>query len=357
MPEFKKPMENTKSLKISWICFVAGKSGGHILPCITLAQQIIQKHPAYRAAFFSTTEPLDKQLLGTSAIVSQHIPLAMTTFSKRTWYNFPKFIVLFTIAFFKSLYYLHKLKPEAILSTGSFVSVPVCLAAAVLKIPIELYELNAIPGRAIKILAPFAQKICVCFEESFKYLPAKKCRLTSYPIKFFNSTASINKSEVLSAFDLTTERKTILILGGSQGSLFINAAIRQMLEKAKMLYGDIQIIHQTGAIDSTDWKTYYDSLKIPAHVFSYNNTLERLYAVADVVICRAGAGTLAEISFFNKKCVTIPLETKSNDHQVNNATAAQKMRPELFKVVRQKELEYSIRPLLEAVSTLLELQQ
>lgn len=356
MHKADKPMENTKNLKISWICFVAGKSGGHILPCITLAQQIIQKHPAYRAAFFSTTSLLDSQLLRTSAIVSQHIPLAMTTFSRKTWYNFPKFVFQFIIAFITSIYHLRKLKPEAVLSTGSFVSVPVCLAAAVLRIPIELYELNAIPGRAIKILAPFAQKICVCFEESLKYLPAHKCKLTSYPIKFSKPISVIDKSEVFNSLNLTQTRKTILILGGSQGSLFINAALRQMLEKSQSLYGDIQIIHQTGALDSTDWKAYYESLNIPAHVFSYNNALEQLYAVADVVICRAGAGTLAEISFFNKKCVTIPLETRSNDHQVNNAAAACHMRPELFKIVRQKELEYSIRPLIDAVTTHLQTQ-
>lgn len=351
MSEPIKSMENTKNVKVSWICFVAGKSGGHILPCITLAQQIIQKHPAYRAAFFSTTESLDTQLLGTSAIVSKHIPLAMTTISRRTWYRLPLFAWLFVSAFFKSLYHLYKLKPEAILSTGSFVSVPVCLAAAVLRIPIELYELNAVPGKAIKILAPFAEKICICFEESLKYLPASKCTLTSYPVKFTNMQKNIDRAEVLASLNLTHDRKTLLILGGSQGSLFINGAIRQMLEKFPALYGQIQIIHQTGAVDSTDWKTYYDSLNIPAHVFSYNNALETLYSIADIVICRSGAGTLAEITFFNKKCVTIPLETKSNNHQVNNAHAAENMRPDLFKVVRQKELEYSVRPLVQAVES------
>lgn len=242
-------MENTKNINQNRICFVAGKSGGHILPCITLAQQIVNKNPAYRVVFFSTTERLDMQLLSACAIVNSHIPLAMTSFSFRTWYTFPRFVWLFLKAFFKSLYYLRTYKPEAILTTGSFVAVPVCLAAAILRIPIELYELNAVPGKAIKILAPFAEKICVCFEESLQYLPAKKCVLTSYPIKFSTKLQDIDRAAVLNAIQLTPERKTILILGGSQGSVFINTALRQMLEKSRTLYSQIQVIHQTGASD------------------------------------------------------------------------------------------------------------
>lgn len=346
-------MENKKPIKSHRICFVAGKSGGHILPCITLAQQIMHKHPNYEVMFFSTTSPLDKQLINGNAIIKHYIPLHLETSHLKKLVHWPLFAFNLVRSFVQSFYYLRKLNPESVISTGGYISIPVCLAARLLKIPIELYELNAIPGKAIKFLAPLAYKVWICFEKSTAYLPAKKCALTHYPIKFDSSTKLCTKQEVIASLDFSLDRKTILILGGSQGSLFINAAIKQMLERWPDAGKMVQIIHQTGALDHTDWTTAYKNLGIPSLVFGYSDALANYYTAADLVICRAGAGTLAEVSFFNKKCITIPLETTTTNHQVDNAVAAAHMRPDLFTIISQDDITHNNKLLFEKVSSCL----
>lgn len=347
-------MENKKPIKYHRICFVAGKSGGHILPCITLAQQTMHKHPHYEVMFFSTTSPLDKQLINGNAIIKHYIPLNLETHHLKKIITWPLFAWNLISSFMKSLYHLRKLKPEAVISTGGYISIPVCLAARLLKIPIELYELNAIPGKAIKFLAPLAYKVWICFEKSTAYLPAKKCALTHYPIKFDDTTKLCTKKEVIESLNFSLGRKTILILGGSQGSLFINAAIKQMLERWPDAGKTIQVIHQTGALDRTDWSTTYDQLGIPSMVFGYSEELGNYYTAADLVICRSGAGTLAEVSFFNKKCITIPLETTSTNHQVDNAVAAAQMRPDLFNIINQDDITHNNKLLYQTVTTCLQ---
>lgn len=347
-------MENKKTIKYHRICFVAGKSGGHILPCITLAQQTLHKHPHYEIMFFSTTSPLDKQLINGNAIIKHYIPLNLDTIHLKKIITLPLFAMHLIASTIKSFYYLRKLNPEAVISTGGYISIPVCLAARLLRIPVELYELNAVPGKAIKFLAPLAFKVWICFEKSTAYLPAKKCALTHYPIKFDDKTKFATKDEAVRSLNFSLERKTILILGGSQGSLFINAAIKQMLERWPEASKTIQVIHQTGALDRTDWSTMYTELNIPSLVFSYSEALGHYYTAADLVICRSGAGTLAEVSFFNKKCITIPLETKTTRHQVDNALAAAQMRPDLFNIINQDDITQNNKLLFQTVSSSLQ---
>lgn len=331
--------------KHHYICFVAGKSGGHILPCITLAQQAVNKHPDYEVLFFSTDATLDKQLLGGNPIIKKHIQLKLGSMPYGRLFSYPLFFINLIFSFFKSLYYLNIHKPETVISTGGLVSIPVCFAAKLLGIPIELYELNVIPGKTIKLLAPLATKVWVCFEQSFRYLPAQKCSLTSYPIKFIDKTKIMAKNEAIAGLNFSASRKTILILGGSQGSIFINNAMRHFIEHNAHLYTTIQIIHQTGALDSTDWHQFYQTKNIPALVFSYSDKIGQYYAAADLVICRSGAGTLAEIMFFDKQCITIPLETKTTMHQIDNAFAAAHKCPTLITVLKQKEVELNYQNL------------
>jgi len=343
-------MENKKTIKYHRICFVAGKSGGHILPCITLAQQTLHKYPNYEIMFFSTNSPLDKQLINGNGIIKHYIPLKLDTIHLKKIITLPVFAWQLMSSFVKSFFYLRKLNPEAVISTGGYISIPVCIAAHLLKIPIELYELNAVPGKAVKFLAPLAFKVWICFEKSTAYLPAKKCALTHYPIKFKDATTFSTKEEALKTVNFSLDRKTILILGGSQGSLFINAAIKQMLERWPDAGKTIQIIHQTGALDRTNWSSMYAELNITYLVFGYSEALGDYYSAADLVICRSGAGTLAEVSFFNKKCITIPLETTTNNHQVDNAVAAAQMRPDLFSIINQNDITHNNKLLFQTVN-------
>jgi UDP-N-acetylglucosamine--N-acetylmuramyl-(pentapeptide) pyrophosphoryl-undecaprenol N-acetylglucosamine transferase len=316
------------------ICFVAGKSGGHIVPCLTIAQQ---EYSEDNILFFSTDTSLDKALLSSQSLISQYIRLPLGRFSAIPLYRHLQIAWRLTKSFVQSLYHLYKHKPKKLISTGGLVALPVCLAAVLLRIPIELYELNAVPGKAIKALAPYAQTIFVCFEEAKKYFFQYNCVYKSYPIRFNNIHKQISKERVCKELGLDILKKTIFIMGGSQGSIQLNNAVKKYIETSKNL-NCLQIIHQTGAQDQTNWQKFYANHTIPAIIFDYSDNVASYYIAADLIIARAGAGLLFEILFFEKPSIIIPLEAYTTSHQIDNAYAITKKHSALFTVIRQQEL-------------------
>ena len=242
-------------------------------------------------------------------------------------------------SFFISFFYLCMYRPSEVISTGGIVAIPTCIAAFILRIPITLYALDAVPGKAIQMLTPFCQSIYICFKGAAKHFTSTKISWVPYPIKYAHEKNGINQQTAQKNVGLTTDKKTILILGGSQGSIFLNNCIKQIIGEPTFNADTMQFIHQTGSTDETDWKQLYTSKNITAHVFSYNPELALLYTAADIIICRAGAGTLFEINFFNKKCIIIPLKTATTDHQVHNAIAMSADYPDLFEYILQDDIK------------------
>lgn len=323
-------------MKKKFVCFVAGKSGGHLLPCLTTAKKIVEQHPTTNILFFTTQTKLDQALLGQYKFIQEHYTLPLTALSNKKFFSYVTFIATGIYSFFMSLAILYKKKPEKIMSMGGAISLPVCLAGALLRIPIELIELNAIPGKALQTLAPFATSISVCFKEAQKHF-TQKCYTTIYPLRFTKSD-SIQSTTARNYLGLDLHKKTIFIVGGSQGSLFINNCIKRWVELNKINLDSVQIIHQIGHQDSTDWKKFYHIHGIDNFIFSFYHNIQYCYNAADFIVCRSGAGTLFEVSFFNKPCITIPLETAQTTHQRNNADAFKKMYGTQVTVLYQKEI-------------------
>ena len=322
------------------VCFVAGKSGGHIIPCLTLAEQHCTMNPHLNILFFSSNTPLDKLIISNNKLISQHIMLTLVSANPTSFFN------IFTIAwntlysFCISLFYLYKNSPAEIITTGGVVALPVCIAGFLLKIPITIYNLDAVPGKAIKALIPFATTIMVCFKNSQHFFPAQKCAFAPYPIRYSQTTVA-TPQETKKTIEFDEHKKTIVVLGGSQGSVFLNSCIKEWVTSCAFA-PQIQIIHQTGTADSIDWKNFYAQHGITAHVFSYNPNLAPFYTVADLTICRAGAGTLFEIEFFKKQCLIIPLRSPTTTHQVDNARAISQEYPHLFTWMDQRNIEEDV---------------
>src|SRR5579871_4018351 len=278
-------------MKTTTICFVAGKSGGHIIPCLTIAHKIRVQDERVSILFFSSNTDLDKKILAQNPLVSWHVMLPLSTKAQSFFMTIWHAMVSFASSFF----YLYKYRPGEIITTGGIVAIPTCIAGFLLRIPITIYSLDAIPGKAIQFLTRFATSIYICFESSQKYFPARKCTIKPYPIKYNNDI--VNQQEALAKMQLNSHKKTIVILGGSQGSLFLNNCIKELVKNRSLNREHIQIIHQTGSLDATDWKHFYQENNITAYVFSYMPDLEYVYSAADLIICRAGAGTLFEIKY------------------------------------------------------------
>lgn len=328
--------------KKSCIAIVAARSGGHIIPGLTLAQQYCKTNADSEITIFTTQHPFDKKIILQHGSTLHAVFLPLDNVPSRLW-HWPKFMVHFVYSFFASFKQLVHIKPQRLIVMGGYISIPVTCAAYLLRIPCDLYELNATPGRATKLLAPLATHIHVCFRQTASKFNAKKTMLTSYPIRFDSHPISCHQSR--QELNLESSKKTILVLGGSQGSLFLNNVVKNCLEEHPELAPYINIIHQTGSLDSTDWLHAYQRLHVPAVVFDYQPHLALYYQAADVIICRAGAGTIFETLFFKKPCIVIPLEIQGNDHQVHNAQAIASEYPELFHVIRQQELSHNYESL------------
>ncbi|MEA2065325.1 MAG: undecaprenyldiphospho-muramoylpentapeptide beta-N-acetylglucosaminyltransferase [Patescibacteria group bacterium] len=226
-----------------------------------------------------------------------------------SWQNFidPIFIL---IGFFQSFFIIREFKPDAILSAGSFVSVPVIFAGWLLKIPILIHQMDIRPTLSNKITAMFAAKITVGFKKSLKDYPTRKTVWTGNPIRQ-SIQAKNQKLKVENFFNLRNDIPVVLIVGGGTGAMAINKLI---LEAANELTKFCQIIHLTG-------KNRSASLSAPIenyHFFEFLNAEQMAFAyqLVDIVISRCGIGTLSELSFLKKPSVLIPIP---NSHQEDNA--------------------------------------
>lgn len=329
------------------LCFVAGKSGGHLLPCITKAEKALQMKAADQAYLFSSGSSLDYKIMEKHSAIKHYVPAVIDSIPYKQPWLFPLFIFNMTSYFFNSLYKLWSINPTKIISFGGLNSIPVCLAGKILGIPFELYELNVQPGQAIKFLSYFTDTVYICFAQTAQYFSNKKTMIAPYPVRFTDADRIYDRNTLLQAWGLKEDRKTIVILGGSQGSMFVNQAIKNCLEQDQNFAKKVQIIHQIGIYDQDNYKEFYAQNKIPAVVFAYNEQLQNFYNLADLIICRAGAGTLFEVEFFKKQCIIIPLQTDLNDHQLQNAQAMADMHADRFSVVTQEQCATQLLPAMQ----------
>ncbi len=324
------------------ICFVAGKSGGHLLPCITHAKKIYQQNPQAQLYVFTSGSELDKTILQKNNFLTELAPTTLDNPPYDHLWMLPWFAIKTAWYFTKSLYLMYQLKPDKIISYGGFISLPVILAAKTLRIPVEIYELNVQPGKATMFLSKIHGPIFTCFQKTRSYLPKNNCIPFDYPVRFNESDLQYNRSELLKKYNFEPNRKTVLILGGSQGSILLNQVIKDCINQHSEFTNQIQIIHQTGQSDPFDYAAFYAQHRIPHVVFGYHEKLQNFYNLADVIVSRAGAGTLFEIKFFNKPCICVPHQTAHTNHQIENVLELAQEFPNQFYIIEQSKFDATI---------------
>jgi UDP-N-acetylglucosamine--N-acetylmuramyl-(pentapeptide) pyrophosphoryl-undecaprenol N-acetylglucosamine transferase len=196
-------------------------------------------------------------------------------------------------------------KPQALLTTGGFVSAPVAVACRLRGVPILLYLPDIEPGLAVKFVAKFAQQIGVTTDESVKYFPARKTIVTGYPTR--SGLAQTDRASANRRFELADDRKTLLVFGGSKGARSINRAVGAVLEPLLAKY---QVIHISGSTDAAEVlarnATLPATLKPYYHVFEYVHDMGLALAAADLVVSRAGASILGEYPLFGLPAILVP---------------------------------------------------
>ena len=300
------------------IVIAGGGTGGHLFPALAVAEILqergdevvilISEKEIDALATKDRTEFRYEKLpgIGMPKIFSPAIPGFLKRFNQG-------------LSLCRALY--KKFQPEAVLGMGGFTSTAPILAGRLRKIPAFLHESNAIPGKANRLNARMVKTVFLGFGECAPHFPNSKCEVTGTPIRKALSQR-VPREVALEAFGLQEGRKTLLVMGGSQGAHGINEALIKALPLIKEL--PLQVIHLAGLQDEQPVLANYRREGIPAYVSGFCHQMENAYSAADFAIARSGAASVSELSHFGIPSLLIPFPQAADDHQALNAKIFEK---------------------------------
>ncbi len=317
------------------VIIAAAGTAGHINPGIAIANKIKTEEPNSEIIFIGTDRGLENDL----------VPRAGYKLKQVEAYGLGKNIIK-NFKTFKGIFQAKKIikefKPDIVIGVGGYICGPVLLAAHKLKLPTMLHESNAFPGKAVKMLAKITDTILISFEDARNRIPnAKKIVLTGTPIKInTKEITESQKKEMLKQINLNDEKPIVLIFGGSQGAKKINEAVIDLLSQNKKL--NYKIVLSAGekqynnVIEQCKEKKIDISEKSDIRIFPYIYDMGEIEKISDILVCRSGATTIAEISTIGKPAIFIPLPNVSNNHQTYNAKVLENLNA--AKIIKNDEL-------------------
>ena len=302
------------------LIIAGGGTGGHLFPGIAVAEEFLSRDPANEVLFVGTERGIEARAVPASGYRLETISAAGIR-GKGTLSQL-KGAVMMVYGYAQSRKILKSFRPDMVLGVGGYASLPMVLAARGMQIPRFIHEQNAIPGQTNRLLARFASKVFITLEESARYFPSASTLLTGNPLRrqildmVEKDSSSSAKDDVRSADDFR-----LFIFGGSQGAHAINAAMIEALPLVKKSHSNVMITHQTGEKDCAEVTAAYRAAGLEAKVVPFIADMAEEYAKADLIICRAGATTIAEVTACGKACLFIPFPHAVDDHQRRNAEA------------------------------------
>lgn len=289
------------------VIIAGGGTGGHVFPAISIADEIKSRDQGNEVLFIGSKKGLENELVPGSGYEIRHVSASGIKGLGPLKSAMGALVASKGVT--ESLMILRSYKPDCVIGVGGYVSGPLVLAASILRIPTAVCEQNTVPGVTNRILGKFVNRVFATFEESIAYFPGRKVVVTGNPIR----------PQFLEDREHAQDRHgyTILVFGGSQGAGTLN----RILPEAFEIIGrkDIRIIHQTGKADCKRVASAYENGGIKAEVVSFIDDMASAYQSSDLVICRSGAGTIAELTAMGKPSVLIPFPYATNDHQTENA--------------------------------------
>jgi len=289
-----------------------GGTGGHIYPAIAIAEELKSRHPEAEFLFVGAQDKMEMTKVPEAGFQIEGLWISGIQ-RKLTLSNllFP-FKLISSLLKAKKL--IKKFRPNVVIGTGGFASGPLLKAASGLNIPTLIQEQNAYAGITNKWLAKEAKTICVAYEGMHKFFPKDKLVLTGNPIRKDLLEVRSKRDKALDHFNLDRDKKTLLIIGGSLGSQRINELIASQLQLFES--ENLQVLWQCG-------KLYYERYKSneskSLKVLEFISKMDLAYAAADMIISRAGAGAVSELSLVGKPVIFIPSPNVAEDHQTKNA--------------------------------------
>jgi UDP-N-acetylglucosamine--N-acetylmuramyl-(pentapeptide) pyrophosphoryl-undecaprenol N-acetylglucosamine transferase len=296
------------------VIIAAGGTGGHLYPGIAIAKAFIARDPHSRILFVGTGKPFEQKVLSKTGFASRWIPVEGIL--KRGLLNQIRSLSKLPWAVILSISLLCRFRPDLVIGVGSYVSGPVSLAARAMGIPVLIHEQNILPGVTNRILARFAARICVSFEGTRLGPDPAKITVTGNPVRqtFLDNPPDRRETNTGSH----AGSFTVLVLGGSQGAHEINTAITRAIQyispKERYFF-----VHQTGSTDEASVQRAYRDQGVRCRIEPFFEEMAQEYHRANLVICRAGATTVAELSVMGIGAIFIPFPHATDNHQVKNA--------------------------------------
>jgi len=289
------------------VVIAAGGTGGHVIPALEVAREL-QRRGA-EVLFVGTAKGLESRL-----VPERGFPLETIEVSGLMRVGFVKTLATLAqlpAACWRAMRILERFDPNVVFGLGAYVSGPVLLVAAMKRIPIVVHEANAVPGFANRRLAPLVARALVAEEAAARFFPTGRVEVAGLPVaaEFFAIAGREHRPPY-----------TILITGGSQGSARLNKAVREALP-ALAARRDLRLIHQTGEREFEATKQAFAEYAALGEVTPFLRDMPQAMSCADLVVCRAGASTLAELAAAGKAALLVPFPNASDDHQWHNAMA------------------------------------
>jgi UDP-N-acetylglucosamine--N-acetylmuramyl-(pentapeptide) pyrophosphoryl-undecaprenol N-acetylglucosamine transferase len=291
----------------------AGGTGGHLFPGLAVGE--VLRTQGHEVLVFISEKEIDALATqGRSEFQLEKLPgIGMPSlFSPKI---FP-FLWRFAGGLRQCIRICRKFKPDAVLGMGGFTSTAPILAGRILGKPSLVHESNAIPGKANRLNARLASGVLLGFAECAAHFPKARTRVTGTPVRS-SLREAVDRRRAVLAFGLEPGRKTLLVMGGSQGAHGVNRA----LEQAAPVLADpgLQVIHLTGKDDVESLRDAYRAAGVVASVAAFCHHMEEAYAAADLCIARSGAASLTELAYFGVPSVLVPYPHAAEDHQAVNA--------------------------------------
>ena len=303
---------------IERVVISGGGTGGHIFPAIAIADEIKRRNPKVKILFVGATGKMEMEKVPQAGYNIEG--LRIVGFQRD--FSLSNFLLPFKII--KSLWrarnLLNKFRPQLVIGVGGYASGPTLKMANWLRIPTLIQEQNSFPGKTNKILSKKAKNICVAYENMDRFFPKDKIVLTGNPVRKEFHDTKVSKEEALAFYKLENTKPVILVIGGSLGAKTLNRSIVKHIDAINE--AKVQVLLQTG-------KHYYDSIieetfnedTSNIKILQFIHRMDFAYAAADIIISRAGAISVSELSMIGKPIILVPSPNVSEDHQTKNAMA------------------------------------
>jgi len=296
------------------VLIAGGGTGGHLFPALAIAEELQRRIPESEILFVGSDRGMESRIVPQEGF--SFAPVSIRGWNRRLGWQALAFLWFLLKGLWSSLVILRRFRPQIVVGTGGYVSGPAVFWADLLGLPTLIQEQNSLPGATNRILSRLVDQVHISFAQSSKFFRKKdRLRLSGNPLR--HRVGQVDRERAAGVFSLDPGLKTVLVMGGSQGAHSINMALAQDLERSDI--ADVQVIWQTGPRDLEQIRRQFAARQPSTVVMDFVQDVGAAYGAADLIICRAGATTVAEVAACGLPAIFVPLPSATADHQRLNA--------------------------------------